>query len=126
MIPAITSRNGATWMKASVNETAEPATPKAVKCASPIHVLTADIGPRRSRKNVTAAESAPRAALPSRTEKMAATDNIQFRADHTMQMTPGIGKKSKKALPGCGFASGEAKLTRTAAPTNARKTAGVN
>src|SRR5580692_6738643 len=62
MTAAIMSRPGATWMKASGREAAVEATLKAARCASPVHVLTANTGPECSWEKVAAAESAPTAS----------------------------------------------------------------
>src|SRR4029077_1393999 len=114
------SRAGANWMRARGSHTAVPATLMATRCASPAQVLTAKTGPMRSRKNVTAAETALNASPPSRITNTEASESNQFSAGHTMQIAAAKGKKRMKAKPGCGFASGEAKLARIAAPTKAR------
>ncbi len=123
--PAITSRHGANWIKASGTDTAVVATLKATRCASPVHVLTANTGPVRSRKKVTAAASAPSVSSPSRTANMLASDSNQFSAGHAMQINPASGRKRTKARPGSGCAFDETKLTRIDAPTMARIAARV-
>src|ERR1035438_1408562 len=100
MTVAIISRVGATAMKASGSETAVVAALKAVTCASPVHVLTATTAPKRSRKKVTAAETALKASSPSRTAKTQASDSNQFNAGQTTQINPANGRKRTKARPG--------------------------
>src|ERR1700691_4638133 len=98
----ITSRPGATWTKARGREAAVVAMLKAVRCASPVHALTANTGPGRSREKVTAAASAATASSPSRTAKIEPSDSNQFNIGHTMQINPASGKKSVKPSPGRG------------------------
>ncbi len=98
--PTITSRQGANWMKASGTDTAVVATLKATRCASPVHVPTANTGPDRSRKKVTAAESAPNVSSPSRTANMLASESNQFSAGHATQINPASGRKRMKTRPG--------------------------
>src|ERR1022692_1592424 len=67
MMPAMTSRDGATRMRASGRETAVVAMLKATRCARPVHVLTAKTEAGRSRVTVTAAENGSR-ALPGNSD----------------------------------------------------------
>src|SRR5258708_39338636 len=98
---------------------------RAVRCASPVHVLTANTGPIRSRNKVTAAEVAPSGSSPSRTGNMLASDKNQFSADHSDTIRTARGKKRMKAKPGRGGASGDTNPARTASPTSARAAAHV-
>src|SRR5271156_952885 len=116
----ITTRQGAIWMKASGTDTSVVATLKATRCANPVHVLTANTGPGRSRKKATAAESAPSVSSPSRTANTQASESSQFKAGHAMQINPANGRKKMKTRPGRGCESGEAKPARIAAPAKAR------
>src|SRR5271168_1692736 len=118
--PAITSRHGAIWMKASGTDTAVVATLKATRCASPVHVPTAKTGPDRSRKKATAAEIAPSVSSPSRMAKTLASDNNQFRAGHAMQINPASTRNNVKTRPGRGCALDDRKPARIEAPTMAR------
>src|SRR5580700_7770531 len=99
MTQAMTSRVGTTRTKAIGNETAVVATLKAVRCASPVQILTANTGPERSREKVTAAEIALNTSSPSRTANMQASESNQFNIGHTMQINPARGRKRTKARP---------------------------
>ncbi len=87
-------------MKPSGMETTVVAPTKATRCASPVHVLTANTGPVRSRQKATAAEIAPTASSPSRTANIPASDNNQFSELHARQMSPASGTKEKESQTG--------------------------
>src|SRR5580700_7404462 len=118
MTPATTSLHGTTATKPSGMEATTDAATKATRCASPVHAVTANTGPVRSRQKVAAAEIAPNASTSSRTANTPASDNSQFSDHHARQTNPARGKNRKNANQGEGLASGEANPARMAAPAS--------
>src|ERR1700722_730438 len=106
---AITRRGGTIWRNAIENPRVVEPMLRAVRCARPVHALTAKIEPGRSHTKFVTAESAAKASWPSRTVRIVENESHQFRNHAVITITTAKSIKRIAVRSGLGIAFVETK-----------------